>query len=479
MIDLSLIVLGFQNNIKNEQNNVEMIYSNGINLIDTIKDSKGRYIAFIKEEDNIREDYLKTVLNKCSDAFDCCFINYKIEYNYINEPKIIKNKDELKEFKPYYGEYIWAFIYNKESLIKILEIKDKDIFNKKVDEEFLNNTAIEDVIYFHKPTSTKLIKDFQLSDIKRNDYSKNIIYIGNGCNGVFNGYISWMKNIGRCFENKYEITFLYDNCIDETLKDFSKYFRCEQRKDDINYVCDRLLTTYSNYFYPKNITSLEENYLFIHGNMSDYPNTRVFHDDIYTKYIAVSKTAAEKAKGYFPTNNIDYILNPFKLDDSLTKPHLTLSSAFRYSDVKRPDRIEKMATILDELQIPYTWNLFTDKYENTNRNGLIYRTRVANPIPYIKDSDYFVLLSDSESYGYCVVEALSVNTKVVLTPLEVYNELGINDENATIIPFDYFEDSNKNKLKEIIIKMYEEKDKIVKYNIDESLWEKYNSIFKK
>ena len=34
---------------------------------------------------------------------------------------------------------------------------------------------------------------------------------------------------------------------------------------------------------------LEENYMFIHGNMSDYPNARHYKDDIYTKYLGVSR----------------------------------------------------------------------------------------------------------------------------------------------------------------------------------------------
>ena len=218
--------------------------------------------------------------------------------------------------------------------------------------------------------------------------------------------------------------------------------------------------------------------MFIHGNMSDYKNTRVFYDNIYTHYVAVSKISKEKAKGYFPTDNIEYVINPFKLEKELLMPHLTLTSAFKYSDVKRPDRVEAFAKILDELEIPYTWNIFTDQKENTNANGLIYRKRVANPIPYIKDSDYFVLLSDSEAMPYCIMEALSVNTKVIVTPLEAYDELGIvNGVNGFIIPFNYFEEKNKKKLVSLIKKIYKEKDKKFRYKLKETLWKDYNNIF--
>ena len=136
------------------------------------------------------------------------------------------------------------------------------------------------------------------------------IYFANGCNGVFNGYISWARNVGRCFSNDYDITFLYDNLPDVTYNNFSTFFNCVKRETSVNYTCDRFFVVYTEYYYPKNIFTLDENYLFIHGNMSDYPNSRRFYDDIYTKYIAVSKVAAERAVGYFPTDKIEHILNP-------------------------------------------------------------------------------------------------------------------------------------------------------------------------
>lgn len=479
MIDLTLIILGNKENQETNRN-IETIYCTGDNIINNIDKALGKYIVFIKEEDKIAKEYLTTVVETLKNDFDCCFINYNIEYNHKNNTKICTNKIELANNKPYYGEYIWAFIYNKEKLKKIIKIDDMETFNKTVDEEFINRTAINNLIYFHNPKGKKIIKNLGLCDLKRTEYYKNIIYIGSGCNGIFNGYISWINNLGRYFEKLYEITIIYDKIQPITFNSFSKYFNCVERQNNINYVCESLSITYSTYYYPKNLFTLDQNYLFIHGNMSDYPNARRFHDDIFSHYVAVSKTAAKKAIGYFPTDNIEFILNPFVLDNDLVKPHLTLTSAFRHCKVKRPDRVEKLASILDKLEIPYTWNIFTDKNENTNKNGLIYRRRVNNPIPYIKDSDYFVLLSDSEAMPYCVLEALAVNTKVILTPLEAYNELEIkNEENAIIIPFEYFEDGNEDKLTKVVKKIYKEKEKEINYKFDESSWEGYNNVFVK
>ena len=479
MVDLTIIVIGKNSDIKKDKN-VEFIYTKGINIKRLLKIARGKYIAFIQEEDKISKDYLKLVLDKTKEDFDSCFINYIIEYNYKKDVNLSVNASELCNIKPYYNEYLWSFIFKKSKLFKVMDINDETKFNEKVDELFIKRTAIGSLIYYHNPKGKKEVKDFPYTDNKRNDYHKNIIYVGNGCAGIFNGYVSWVTNIGRLFSKKYDVTILYDQIDSSVLKNISKFFKCIKRKNDTNYYCDSLLVTYSTYYYPKNIVTLDESYMFIHGNMSDYPNSRVFHDNIYTHYIAVSKTAAKKAKGYFPTKNIEYVLNPFKLERNLIKPHLKLTSAFKYSNIKRPDRVEKIANILDELDIPYTWNVFTDERENTNCSGLIFRNRVLNPLPYIKDSDYFVLLSDSEAMPYCILEALSVNTKVIVTDLEAYKELGLkNNQNATIIPFNYFDDKNKDKLKKLVRKIYREKDKKVKYRFDRKAWDKYNEIFKK
>ena len=81
---------------------------------------------------------------------------------------------------------------------------------------------------------------------------------------------------------------------------------------------------------------------------------------------------------------------------------------------------------------------------------------------------------------YCIMEAIAVNTKVIVTPLEAYEELGIvNEKNGYIVPFNYFEEKNKKKLVSFIKKIYKEKEKKVKIKLNNSLWEKYNDIFVK
>lgn len=482
MKKLTIIVLGDKFNITGSED-VEILYSDGKNLIHDVIKAQGKYISFIKSEDKISDTYISKILNMTRTEFDCCYINYKVDYNYYAIMKTCLNEKVLSSNKPYAFSYIWNYVYMKEKLLVLLNRHYEKTFNKTVDNLFLRTKAITDVIYYHNPKSESYLKNTLLVDYKKTEYYKNIIYVGNYCSGVFNGYVSWLNNIGACFGKEYDITILYDSLMDVNFKRFSKHFNLVKYDNQVNYTCNRLLATFSTYYYPNNIYPLEANYLFIHANMSDYPDARRFNnygEDIYTKYVAVSKTTALKAVGYFDTKNISYIYNPFKLDDSLVVPHLKLVSAQRSSGVKKLDRLSVIANILDEEGIPYTWNVFTDSDTGTNKKGLIYRDRVYNPLPFIKDSDYFVLLSDSEACPYSILEALSLNTKVVVTPIEVYDEIGVRDgENAIVIPFEYFDSENKENLREVVRKMYLEKDKTYNYEYDPSKYEDYKNIFKK
>lgn len=481
MKELTIVILNNSDDVRQdliEEESIDICISTEEDLEETIKNTTSKYIMFINNNDEISNVFYEKIKKKIKDEFDCCFINYDFIIENKTNNKILKNRAILKNYKPYYKEYIWSFIYRKDILEKILGINNEQIFNSNVDKLFINTDAIGEPIIFHNPYKEIILNNFIYSDIKKIKEVNNLFYIEKGCRGIFNGYISMIKNYGRCYKDKFEIAILYDEINPITKKDFEQYFECWENRIDTLFISDKLFVMYTSYFYPKNIISLSNNYLLIEGNMCDYKNSARYNDDIYTNYLAASKTTAYKAKGYYPTENIECVLNPYKLDFNSVMPRMKLVSTFRYSNVKHPERIEKMARIIESLRIPYTWEVFTDKRENTNENGLIFRKRTPNPLPYVADCDYFVLLSDSEAFCYSVIEALSLQTKVVVTPLPVFEELGILDKyNTTVIPFEYFDEGNESKLTEIVINMYRNKNTKIKYEVDEGLTNGYDNIF--
>lgn len=448
--------------------NVEILNYNENTDIDK---AKGKYISFIDSEDSISENYFNVILDKINkEKFDICYINYEINYNYKRKPKIRTENQGITNDIPIYNPYIWNYVFKKNKISKF-----KDFSIKK--EDLKITSYISEQIYFHNQNrfSTRVLN---MPTRRITVHYKNIIYMGGFCNGLFNGYITWLLELGKAFPN-YKMTILYTDIHEVTLKRFSKYFECIKINNNINYTCDRLITTYSTYFYPTNIYSLEESYLFIHGNMCDYKDTTKYKDDIYDKYIAVSQVSRDRAKGYFPTDNIDYIYNPYIHDKSKIKPHLRLVSALRNSPEKGMDRIKQAAKILDEAEIPYTWQIFTDLLE-PNQGGLIFRAAVANVIDYIADADYLVQLSSSEALSYSLTEALSSKVKIISTDLPAVREINLIDgENGFIIPFSYFEEENKLLLKEKLIEVYQKKDMKFNYHYEKSRFANYKNVLKK
>ena len=54
----------------------------------------------------------------------------------------------------------------------------------------------------------------------------------------------------------------------------------------------------------------------------------------------------------------------------------------------------------------------------------------------IVKADFLIQLSDNEGYCYSVIEALTNNIPVIVTPVPVFKELKINETNSIILNFD-------------------------------------------
>lgn len=479
MKNLSIILLNSNLNIKDCEN-IEILHSDSNNLLKTINDSNGKYICFICNNDYVTDNYISVVQKKCMENFNACFINYHINYNYKGKIKNNNYGYYLLELKPYYHEYIWNYIFKKEYLLQILNC-NMDNFNNFVFETTNTDFSyIEDVIYYHNPfRQESTLYNFPFVDYRKIEFCKNIVYMGDVSGGFYGGFISWYFNIAREYGDKYEIMFIYEGVNDVVVENLNKYCKCIFNNHEVNYLCDSLITHYGAYNYPKNIYPLEINSVFIHRIC--IPNNVMFENDIYSNYYGVSKVCAESAIGTINTKNkIDYIYNPLNITEEMKKPILKLISMQRTEDIKRTDRLEIMAQILDDEQIPYTWSVFSDVYDLPNYHGLIYRKAVFNVIPYLIDSDYLVLLSDTEACSYSVLEALDTNIKVVVTPLDSFFEMGVQDgENGFVIPFDYFEPQNKEKLRKKIWDIYINKEKKFIYDRRKLLnSDKYNDILR-
>ena len=251
----------------------------------------------------------------------------------------------------------------------------------------------------------------------------------------------------------YDITIVYKEADEKQLKRLKNYVRCIKYQEQ-ELECEKAFFNYNLDIIDR--VKAKEYYQIIHG---DYKATGIpcNTNPKITKYLAVSKIAADsfyKETGLKP----EVIYNPLSIDKP--KKILKLVSATRLTNEKGYNRMIKLAEELTKNNIPFEWNVFTNK-SDINSEFFIVRKPKLNIINDIAEADYLVQLSDSEGYCYSIVEALSVRTPVICTDIPVIKEIGVNENNSYILNMDM---SNIN-----VDKIYKEIPKVENYKAPECL----------
>ena len=157
-------------------------------------------------------------------------------------------------------------------------------------------------------------------------------------------------------------------------------------------------------------------------------------DKNINKHFGVSKSVA---KAYEEISGIktEVCYNPLTIEKP--KKILKLISATRLTKEKGLERMKKLAYELDKEGIPYIWLVFTNKTDVINNPNVVYMQPRLDIRDYIKEADYLVQLSDTEAWCYSVLEALCLNTPVIVTPIPSFKEMGVKTGiNGYILPFD-------------------------------------------
>lgn len=146
---------------------------------------------------------------------------------------------------------------------------------------------------------------------------------------------------------------------------------------------------------------------------------------------AAKRSWGEEAKNGIVIHNISY---------AHKESCLMLVSATRVKTTDKgqnDDRMRKLAEMLENTGIRYLWLNFADNKLGQMPKSFINMEPRADIQPFIAKADYLVQLSDTEAFCYSAIEALENNTAVLITPLEVLPEIGIEDGvNGYVLPFD-------------------------------------------
>lgn len=273
------------------------------------------------------------------------------------------------------------------------------------------------------------------------------------CQHFFNkigGIETFIINFCKTFYKEYDITLLCRNIdIDNALK-LSQYADVVCEPTDIE--CDTLIITsvlIDNQMIEK--VKYKKIYQMVH---SDWSQMKRFWDWEIKKYspdtqfIAVSESARDSLKKEY---GYDSIIIP----NILIKPYvnsqktLKLLSLCRLTKEKGFERMKILCDLLEELHIPYIWNVYgTNVYnEQSYKNMIIQKSITKNIGEVIKNHDYVVQLSDTESFCYTMYESLLLGVPVLVTPFPNAKQEIKDGENGYILPFDM--NISKDKIKQI------------------------------
>lgn len=164
----------------------------------------------------------------------------------------------------------------------------------------------------------------------------------------------------------------------------------------------------------------------IHANYKKRGMTPCYDPKI-TKYIGVSEVCCEDFRELTGLD-IECIYNPVVVDKP--KKVLKLVSATRLTPEKGKDRMAKLGKILNDANIPYIWLVFTNTGDTICNPNMIFMPPKLDISGYMVDADWFVQLSDDESFGLAPCEAAMLGVPCILTDLPVFKEIGFDDNNS-------------------------------------------------
>lgn len=237
----------------------------------------------------------------------------------------------------------------------------------------------------------------------------------------------------------WDLTIIYRYGNEKQLERLKPYVRCIQYQEGQEYECERAFFNFNTDII-EHVHATNGYYLVIHGDYKDMVQRGQLsiknmpgHPKI-TNYVGVSKKACESFEELTGHKCI-LCYNPFEPD--VAKKPLRLISPTRLSVEKGGQRIAAMANRMDELGIPFTWDIYSNRTIDTKLSPNIHIHEPTLDIQSkIAAADFLVQLSDNEGYCYSVVEAWGNGVPVIITPIPVLKEIGADNTNSIILDFD-------------------------------------------
>lgn len=250
------------------------------------------------------------------------------------------------------------------------------------------------------------------------------------------GIESHLRYLAKKYADKYEIVVFYKTADMEQLEHLRKYVRVVQIEKGDLVRCNKMFCCFNREILEQ--TKADKTYLVLHGdyrNMVERGQLSEMHlpiDSRVDEYLGVSQLVCdswEELTGIKAMN----VFEPVVLD-KCDRPLMFLS-ATRLTPEKGWGRMVQLANALDEANVNYIWLIYTDSSQSPTKNMVILDPRY-DIADKMGGFDAFIQLSDNEGFCLSIAEALTRGVPVIATDLPVLKELGLNEKNSIILPFD-------------------------------------------
>lgn len=283
------------------------------------------------------------------------------------------------------------------------------------------------------------------------------------------GVETFFYHLARMNKDK-DLTFYFNYADPDQLNRLKQYAPCLQYRIGTKIKCKRFFCNFNLDPILNGDVEADEIVLVVHGNYRQVPKERIPQHPAINRVIAVSQ---DSAKYYTEMTGIpcEVVYNPLILDPP--NKVITLMSATRFDDsntnVKGTWRVKRFIEALDKFcqktGNDYIYFIFSDShpFEHPKVQWIKPRLDISG---FEKTVNFGVQLSDNvEGFCYTTNEFLCYGTPMLLTPCEVYKELGITEDMAVFVDFDM------SNIDECIEQLYSVKKKF-SYKPPKSEWNK-------
>ena len=403
-----------------------------------IKKAKGEYIAFIDSDDLVSDDYISQIWHAIESNPDTVYISWKSIDGRLG--KIIQS--EADEFNPW-NRCIWNRVFRRSYIGGIYFDEDKQVAE---DDDFLKRLPVPDsktyitkpIYYYRAGRENSLTDRARKGEFRPRIKTQVVIYCANmqKIGGIETWLYYWCKNMYQFYDIMVVFSDQRSGKQIQRLSEIVQVMRLNNRLIE----CDTLINTRITDKIPEEIKA-KRIIQMVHGCYS-----ALFCCDIQPerdKIVFVSQAAANTFKNIGRYEVIHNFTYPTRQNRCLF-----LITASRFTREKGGDRMIKLAEALRRANIEFIWFVFS--HQDTKLvDGMVKLPETLNVKDYIAKCDYLVQLSDSEGFGYSIVEALEMGVPVITTPVSVLPELGFKEnEDGYIVPFD-MEDINPERFLEI------------------------------